>query len=165
MNSLESVVLIGSFFTAAYLAACRFKQLKFFAVTFASVLVFEVCTGGLWVNKGFSSWSYLYGDLCWILTLGWTLIILIPTLIVERFIKGPELLRFVVIAFLASAAGIIAEGYVLHACLREYSADVTSSLSGTKIFSSGVPIEALYYIPAFMVLIICTARYWRSRES
>ena len=140
------------------------QKIKSYIIVLLSVFVFEVCTGGLWINKNMSNWAFLYGDISWILTLGWTAIIMISTLIIEKVIKKSEKLRFFLILFLSSLSGIIGESYVLGVKIREYSPDVTSRLSGINIPFVNVPVEALYYIPVFMILIICTARYWNRME-
>ena len=50
---------------------------KKYGIIFCGVLLFEYFTQALWINKGLEAWSYLYLDVNWLITLGWSTIIIV----------------------------------------------------------------------------------------
>ena len=78
-----------------------------------------------------------------------------PILVVHTVAEWERFLLYLVPITLM---GLVAEGVVLALGIREYATDVLMRFSG---FSLGiVPIEALYYMPVFMALVIAFSRYW-----
>lgn len=133
-----------------------------FAVTFIAVLLFEYFTQPLWLNVGLEKWAYLYLDVSWIITVGWATIIIVSMAIIDLYFKREnELERFFFYFIPITFVGITAEAVVLFLGIRKYPPEVIGILSGKTIFGL-VPIEALYYIPVFMALVISFARYWET---
>ena len=131
-----------------------------FGITFIAVLLFEYFTQPLWLNVNLERWAYLYLDVSWIITLGWTTIILVSMAIIDLYFpKDSELERFIFYFIPITIIGIVAETVVLGLGIRQYPPAVLEILSGYKILGR-TPIEALYYIPVFMALVISFARYW-----
>lgn len=136
--------------------------LKKFIITFLGVLLFEYFTQALWINKNLASWSYLYLDVSWIITLGWTSIILVSIAMIDTiFSKYSEKARFIFYVISTGIIGVVAEFVVLELGIREYAPTVVSILSGAKLIGV-VPVEALYYIPVFMALVITFSKYWEN---
>ena len=134
--------------------------LRKFGITFIAILLFEYFTQPLWLNVNLERWAYLYLDVSWIITLGWTTIILVSMTIIDiYFPKDSELERFLFYFIPITIIGIIAEASVLYLGIRKYPQAVLETLSGKTLLGI-VPIEALYYIPVFMALVISFARYW-----
>ena len=130
-----------------------------FIITFISVLLFEYFTSALWINKNLEFWAYLYKGVSWVITLGWVSIILVSVAVVNAFAsKTSEAKRFILQLVAVSILGFFAEYLVRFLDIRDYSSLAQKSLSGIAI--GGVPIEALYYIPVFMALVISFKRYW-----
>jgi len=130
-----------------------------FLITFISVLLFEYFTSALWINKNLEYWAYLYKGVSWIITLGWTSIILASIALVNYTLpKLSEGKRFIVQLLVVSVVGFFAEILVRLLGIRDYSALAQKAMSGVMI--GGVPIEAIYYIPVFMALVISFKRYW-----
>ena len=132
-----------------------------FALACAAVLLFEYFTQALWINKNMASWSYLYLDVNWILTIGWAGIIVVCLQIIELYFPNlNELTRYIYSVLLVGIVGFFAEWVVVGLGIREYPPGVQESLSGIMLGYGKVPIEALYYIPVFMALMIAFVRYW-----
>ena len=134
--------------------------LRKFGITFIAVLLFEYFTQPLWLNVNLEKWAYLYLDVSWIITVGWTTIILVSMSIVDLyFSKESELERFLFYFFPICFIGVLSEATVLYLGIRKYPAEIVQTLSGHTILGI-VPVEALYYIPVFMALVISFSRYW-----
>lgn len=135
------------------------KILKIYCLTFVAVLVFEYFTQALWLNKNLAPWAYLYLDVSWIITLGWSTIIVVSGELVNSYIKTSNVkLKFLFNVIIVSIIGFFAEWVVLGLKIREYSVSALNVMSGVKI--GPVPIEALYYIPAFIILVLAFSIYW-----
>lgn len=123
------------------------------------VTIFEVFTSPLWNNPHFGSYAYYYEDVTWVLTLGWTTMILSVLLLIDTLFKNTaEARKFFLYLLGMSFFGFIAESAVVSLGLRTYSNEVLNTLWGPYI--GAVPVEALYYIPVFSALIIGFYKYW-----
>lgn len=112
----------------------------------------------MWLNLNLEPWAYLYLDVSWVLTLGWTSLFIVPMVIIDLYYKNHEKIKFILTILTVSFATFIAEASVVYLGIREYSQDIKNTLSGNLLL--GIPIEALYYIPVFVALIISFIRYW-----
>lgn len=136
------------------------KILSKFFITIVGVLLFEYLTGAMWINQNLESWAYLYKGVSWVITLGWTSIILVSVAIINSgFRRLSEGKRFILQLILVSIIGLIAEIIVRSMGIREYSLMAQKSMSGIMLFGL-VQIEALFYIPVFMILVLGFKRYW-----
>jgi hypothetical protein len=123
------------------------------------VFIFEMFTSPLWNNPHFGLYAYLYQDVSWVLTLGWTTMILSIILLVDTTFKNiSEIRKFVLYLLGMSIFGFLAESTVVALGLRTYSDEVVKSLWGPYMWS--VPIEVFYYIPVFSALIIGFYKFW-----
>jgi len=139
----------------------EFNLLKRFGLIAGGVLIFELFTRPLWNNHNMSDWAYLYIDVSWILTLGWSLILFLSLLIVERgFGIKKQLPQFLLTIVLSTIAGLIGEQIVLALGIRTFSPEVQEVLSGIALPFTQVPIETLYYMPVFMTLVVSFAKYF-----
>jgi len=130
----------------------------FYAILFG-VMTFEMWTSPMWNNLHFGKFTYFYLDDTWILTVGWSTLILSVILIVDKVFKNrTERLKFLYYLIGTGIVGFIAETAVLKLGLRTYAPETEVVLSGYNIF--GTPVEALYYIPVFTALIIGFYKYW-----
>lgn len=131
-----------------------------FGLSFVGVLIFEYFTQALWLNKNLESWTYLYLDVSWVITLGWAILVTLSLNIGDVLgRKSKEWQRFTISLAVVSLAGIFGEFIVRLLGIREYASAVYEILSGYTILKY-IPLEALYYIPFFMTLIISFVRYW-----
>ncbi|OGY20951.1 MAG: hypothetical protein A2126_02810 [Candidatus Woykebacteria bacterium GWB1_45_5] len=157
--SFELFVIIGTI-VALFILSKISKQvlLRYFIVTIG-VLIFEVFTAPMWNNFKLGWWAYVYKDVTWVLTIGWsTLILSTVTLIDKFFAKLKEWQKFGLYLILLTILVFIAESVVLGLGIRSYSPEVLNTLVGYYIFN--VPIEGLYYIPVFISLVISFYKYW-----
>jgi len=130
-----------------------------FLVMSLGVLIFELFTSPMWNNSKMGQWAYVYHDVSWILTIGWTSLILGVVLLVDKFLeRWKESQRFGVYLGVLTAIIIPLEMIVVNIGLRSYAPEVLQAISG--IFILGVPIEVLYYIPVFTGLVIAFYKYW-----
>lgn len=157
----EFFVIVATVIFLPLLARYQKKLFARYAIILIGVFIFEFFTQPLWHNYNLSPWAYVYFDVSWILTFGWTGIITLAVLLVDYFGKNfTERIKFFFYVGLASALGFFAEAWVLKIGIRSYSPEVQNTVSGFTIPILGVPIEAFYYIPVFMSLIIAFYKYW-----
>ncbi|MCM0592120.1 MAG: hypothetical protein KA716_18710 [Gloeotrichia echinulata DEX184] len=57
-----------------------------FAIMAVGVLIFELFTAPMWNNHKMGQWAYLYHDVSWVLTIGWTSLIMMVVLLVDRLL-------------------------------------------------------------------------------
>jgi hypothetical protein len=113
----------------------------------------------MWVNQHLGRWAYLYHDLSWILTLGWTAMILGVVVLVDRwFSHWNEPKRFAAYLGILLVLVTFAEMLVVGIGIREYAPEVLATISGISML--GVPVEILYYVPVFTALVIAFYKYW-----
>lgn len=128
-------------------------------VTCIGVMIFEMFTAPAWLNEKLGVWAYVYHDVSWVLTVGWTALILSVVLLVDRYLSHwGERKRFAAYLGILLVPAVAAEMLVVGLGIRSYSPEVWESVSGVKLFH--VPLEILYYVPVFMALIIAFYKYW-----
>jgi len=111
-------------------------------------------------DMNLEKWAYLYLDVSWIITVGWATIIVVSMTIIDMYFpRDSELHRFLFYLIPITIIGTIAEATVVKLGIRGYPPAVQEVLSGYTLLNTA-PIEALYYIPVFMALVIAFARYW-----
>lgn len=157
--TFELFVLLS--FAAVLLVLPRFaKRVPVrFALVACGVLIFELFTGPMWRNLKMGSWAYLFQGVSWILTIGWSTLILVTIILVDYFApRIRELKRFAIYLAILTP---VAFGFelLLHSIgLRQYSPEVIASVCGINLW--GLPIEFFYYVPVFLTLIISFYKYW-----
>jgi len=124
------------------------------------VLAFELFTAPMWDNAHLGRWAYLYRDVSWVLTLGWTVLFLAALELVERALPHWRFLpRFLLLLALLTALCVPLEGALVALGVRGYAPEVRQAAVGG--FLGGVPLAILYYLPVFATLVISTHLYWR----
>lgn len=155
----EIFVIIATILILFILKKSDHNIFKKFFITIIAVLLFEYLTSALWVNQDLEVWAYLYKGVSWIITLGWVSIILASVGIIDAlFPRISERKKFIYQIVLISIVGFFAEIFVRSIGIREYSSLAQQALSGIMIIN--VPLEAFYYIPVFMALVLSFKRYW-----
>jgi hypothetical protein len=131
-----------------------------FLIMAIAILIFELFTAPMWQNLKMGWWAYIYRDVSWILTLGWTSLILSIVVFVDHFAKSLHLWKrfFIYMACLMVSVSFL-EIIVVNLGIRRYSPEVLESSIG--VFLWGVPvIDVLYYTPVFTGLVIGFYQYW-----
>lgn len=156
----EGGIGLGAIVTYLLLAKIKDKTWQRFLIMAAGVLIFELFTAPMWQNLRLGSWAYVYEDVSWILTLGWTCLILSVVLVVDRLLpQWREYQRFALYLGILTTIVFPIEILVVSLGIRRYSQEVLEVTSHFKQVA-GTPIEALYYIPVFIGLIISFYKYW-----
>ncbi|MEX0616427.1 MAG: hypothetical protein WD231_01275 [Candidatus Woykebacteria bacterium] len=155
----EIFIILGTIIILFLLSRIKDKIPQRYFLVAAGVLIFEIFTAPMWNNFKLGWWAYVYRDVSWILTVGWSTMILTAVILVDKFFsKYIEWQRFIVYLLLITVAVFIAESSVVGLGIRAYSPEVLDTLVGYFIIN--VPIEALYYIPVFTSLVIAFYKYW-----
>jgi hypothetical protein len=137
------------------------KIFKIYGLIFIGVLLFEYFTQALWLNKNLESWAYIYLDVSWVITLGWSTIIVTSKKLIETYFPSwKSHTKFIGSLISITIIGYFAEATVVGLGIREYSTAVLNVASGVNL--GLVPIETLYYIPVFVTLVMAFASYWQS---
>jgi hypothetical protein len=123
------------------------------------VLIFEMFTGPMWLNERLGRFAYVYTDVSWILSIGWTTMILGVVLLVDRWKSGwSAAKRFALYLAGLLPLVLVAEVVLVNLGIRSYAAEVLEATSGVRVLD--VPIEVLYYVPVFSALVITFYKYW-----
>lgn len=157
--TFDLVLILGSVATFFFLKRFTTHIESRFLVMGIGVAIFEMFTGPMWLNERLGMWAYIYTDVSWILTLGWTSLILATVVLVDRFLpRWNAAKRFAMSMLLLLVPVIIAEMVTVKLGIRSYAPEVQRVVSG--IYFAGVPIEILYYVPVFTALVIAFYKYW-----
>lgn len=155
----EAFIVAGVVATFFILRKVKDKIWLRFLVMSLGVLMFELFTSPMWNNYKMGQWAYVYHDVSWILTIGWTSLILGVVLLVDKFLEPwKEWKKFGVYLGILTLIIIPLEMIVVNFGIRSYAPEVLQAISG--IFILGVPLEILYYIPVFTGLVIAFYKYW-----
>ena len=138
-----------------------FKFSHNYLIIFIGILLLQYFTQALWLTVGLANWSYLYQGVNWIITLGRATMVVVSMAIVNvAFPKLSERVRFGLYFIPILILGLIGEAISAGRGTIQYHPQLLEAFSGIKIIGN-VPIEAIYYIPFFMLLAISFARYWQ----
>ncbi|MFY8149580.1 MAG: hypothetical protein ACOVNL_10250 [Prochlorococcaceae cyanobacterium] len=143
----------------AWLAHFRDRLGLRLAVMAVGVLIFELFTAPMWHNAHLGRWAYLYRDVSWVLTLGWSVLFLLVVEVGDRLLPHWRagrrfLLDLVVLTLLV----VPLEWLVVRLGIRGYAPEVREAAWGDWI--DGVPVAVLYYVPVFSALVLGFYRYW-----
>jgi hypothetical protein len=155
----ELFIGLGFAVSMFFLPKVKDKIWQRFGIMAVGVLIFEMFTAPMWHNYKMGEWAYLYHDVSWILTIGWTTLILTTVLVVDKLLPHVrESQRFMIYLGILVFLIVPLEIWAVNINLRGYSPEVNKVLSGISLFK--VPIEILYYTPVFTGLIISFYKYW-----
>ncbi|MGB0560906.1 MAG: hypothetical protein ACPGVO_03780 [Spirulinaceae cyanobacterium] len=131
-----------------------------FLILAGAVLLFELFTAPMWRNEKLGVWAYLYQDVSWVLTIGWTSLILTVVAVCDRLLtQWKEWQRFPVYLGILTIAVTLLEILVVNLGIRSYAPEVLASMTPFNLL--GVPIlDVFYYTPVFMGLVISFYKYW-----
>jgi len=159
--------LLVILFVALVVYFCQRKDkrtLMRFVYAFLGVLLFEYFTQSLWVNKGLESWAYIYLDISWIITILWSVIIILAIAIVENYMKkASDIKKMLCSVGLITVFGVIEESLVIGFGFREYAPVVQQMLKNSPMIFGSIPLREPIYIFAFMFLVVAFVKYWESK--
>ncbi len=157
--AFEVIIIIATITAIVILSRFRDKIWQRYLIMAVGVFIFEFFTAPMWNNFHLGAWAYVYQDVSWILTIGWTTLILTTVILVDKFFSQLKLWqRFSLYLVILTIDTLILEMIVVNLGIRTYAPEVEAVFIGPKMF--GVPIEGFYYIPVFMTLVISFYKYW-----
>lgn len=157
--AFETFIILGTVAALWLLARWQDKLWQRYLIMAGGVFIFQLFTAPMWDNHKLGSWAYLYQDVSWILTMGWTTLALSTVILVDRFLAQLRWwLRFILYLVILTLVVLILEGVVVNLGIRSYAPEVEAAFSGYTAL--GVHVEVFYYVPVFMALIIGFYKYW-----
>jgi hypothetical protein len=157
--AFEVFIILGWLASLFILPKFKDKIWQRYAIMAIGVFIFEFFTSPMWNNYHLGPWAYVYQDVSWILTIGWSALILSTVILVDHFLaQRREWQRFVFYLVALTILVFIFEAIVIGLGIRSYAPEVEAVLLGPRIVN--VPIEGFYYIPVFTALVISFYKYW-----
>ena len=157
----EIFVILGTAVMLVILARYKDRILHRFWIMALGVLIFEVFTGPMWNNYKMGLWAYLYRDVAWVLTFGWSTMILSTIVVIDLAMpRVKEWQRFAAYLAVLTALVVVFERIVVGLGIRSYTPEVMAVIEGSYIPVLDVPYHLFYYVPIFMSLVIGFYKYW-----
>ncbi len=157
----EIFVILATVVALTVLARYKDGILRRYLIMAVGVLIFEVFTAPMWNNYKMGFWAYIYRDVSWILTLGWSTMILSTIVVVDFVIpRVKEWQRFIAYLAALTVLVVVFERIVVGLGIRSYSPEVMAVIEGSYIPFLGVPYHLFYYVPIFLSLVIGFYKYW-----
>ena len=159
----EILVILVTVILLLYLQSKNKNSWKIFLITAIGVLLFEYFTQALWFNQNLESWSYLYLDVSWIMTLLWTNVILFSIFIIESLKpKVSEVKKFFMSIGVITVFVLIIEWSLIRLSIRGYPQVIVELYESLPRLFGIVPLKELIYVFAFMSLVVAFTRYWQA---
>lgn len=131
---------------------------------FLTVLLFQIMSEPMWLNHKLNSWAFIYGNISWVLTLGWVSILLLTILLVDgKFKESSEKTKFWLYLTTATILTVIAESIILKLGIRSYAPVLSDTFSGILIPLTQVPVEVLLATPIITALVISFYKFMISQ--
>lgn len=157
----EVFILLGTVVALKILSKYQPNILKKFFLVAIGVFIFEFFTSPMWINSHLGPWAYVYQDVSWVLTVGWTTLILSTIVLVDKFLPLlSELKRFGLYLIFLTISVILLESLVVNLGIRTYAPETLELIHGLFIPILNVPLQILYYVPVFTSLVIGFYKYW-----
>ncbi|MBF0501172.1 MAG: hypothetical protein HQM09_13625 [Candidatus Riflebacteria bacterium] len=135
--------------------------LRDFTIAAIAVFMFEVMIEPMVENVGFPSWSYVYRDISFLLTLGWVVMIGLGLKAVDTFfIHYDSIKRFLLYVSLLTCMAVPLEAYMMAKGIRVYSPTTAMNFSGFRVPILDVPIEVVGGFMLYFSLVVGFIRYW-----
>jgi hypothetical protein len=161
INLLQIFILLLSLGTFIYCFKKNKSLFRRFYFIFIGIFLFEFSTQLMWVNNNLWSFTYLGPDLNWVITLGWTCIVFYSIMIANTyFVHVKKSKMFFITLGIITFISLLAETLVVKLGIREYGVDVQNTISGILIPVLGIPVEALFFIPVFISLVLGFVKYF-----
>ncbi|MCK5683827.1 hypothetical protein KAJ27_06895 [bacterium] len=174
MNTkIEVLVIIATLTLLGLFVINRNKRaIVTFFLSILGVLLFEFLFDPLVMNNKFHSWTYIFHDVCFILTLGWVCIITASSVIVNfTFKRSGELKKFLLTLCMIDVMALPAEVFLVYYGFRTYSPGLLKAMGIYQSFlehdNGLIPVKWLIVPPEFIVsipllfgLILSFVKYW-----
>ena len=131
------------------------------AISAVGVLLFEVMIDAMIDNIGLPTWSYLFRDINFLLTISWIIVIWLSILFVDRFFRHFDLFKkFVSYVLVATLIALPIEAFFISNNIRAYSPSTAENFSGHFFPYTSIPAEIIFVFPFYLSLIVAFIRYW-----
>lgn len=132
-----------------------------YAIMMTGVFLFELFTAPMWNNDHLGKLAYIYIDVSWVLTIGWTTLFYYIVFVVDYYgKKRSQLDRFIWYVMLLTPIVLLFESAVVKLGVRSYAPEVYEAAGRATIPFLDIPLAGLYYIPVFITLVISFFKYW-----
>jgi len=159
--TFEVFIFVIAILSLFFLSKVTNRILLRFAIIAIGVFIFEFFTGPMWHNYRLGEWAYVYRDVSWVLTIGWSTIIIVPVVLVDKFLAAKkEWLKFLLYLLFVFIIALWGEKAVVELGIRSYSQESLEVIGNRFIPFLDIPLGSLYYIPVFMTLVIGFYKYW-----
>lgn len=176
MNTkIEAAVLILTLtILGIFLIHRNRRGMTTFFLSLLGVFLFELIFDPLVRNDHFHSWTYVFHDVCFILTLGWGCLITMSKGIVDfTFPKAGPVKKFLLTLCVIDALAVPAEVFLVYHGFRTYSASLIKSMpfyQNVLTYDQGIipakywiiPPEFIISIPFLFALILSFVKYWEN---
>jgi len=157
----EFFIFLGVLLTLYFLSKIEKRILYKFLVVSIGIFIFEFFTAPMWHNYHLGDWAYVYRDVSWVLTIGWSMLIIVPSVFIDVYIVKRKVWERVVMYIVSiTVLGLIGEILVVNLGIRSYAPETLEVINGNFIPFLNIPWKAFYYIPVFMALILSFFKYW-----
>ncbi|MBT6691002.1 hypothetical protein HOB10_01560 [Candidatus Parcubacteria bacterium] len=132
-----------------------------FAIIALGVFIFEFFTAPMWHNFRLGELAYVYRDVSWVLTIGWSTIILVPVVLIDKYlVHFKEWHKFLLYLLFVFIIALWAEKAVVGLGIRAYAPESLEVIKDHFVPWFNIPWSSFYYIPVFMTLVIGFYKYW-----
>ena len=167
MNAGTLVECLAILFTAATLMLASWLGYghlwRRFVALFVAVLAFEVMCDPLWQTTLPHRWVFLFGDISWVMILWYGSLYGITMLVVDNgYRELGEHQRFWLYLLFLLGLWIPIDSVLISTGVRTYPPLMTQTfLSGAHIPLTSLPIEEVFAVPVFSMLLLGFYRYVR----
>ena len=159
--AFEIFIILGALLSIFLFSKVKAKAISRFLILALGVFIFEFFTNPLWMNYHLGKLAYVYQDVSWTLTLGWSAIVFFAMFLVEKYYDDyTEIRKFILTLTFVTIFGLLGETAVVNLGIRTYSPEVKDIISGLYLPGLNIPLAAFYYIPVFMALVIIFYKFW-----
>lgn len=157
----EIAVIVGAVLTYRFLATRVERVGRHLLLIAIGMFLIEFFTGPMWRNHRLGFWAYVYSDVSWILTVGWTVLIALSIYLVEMVIKvRTALLRYLGFVLVMTPVTIVYDSLVRLIGIRTYAPETIAAAGPSMIPVLDVPVAGLYYVPVAMTLVWSFYKHW-----
>jgi len=157
----EVGVIVAAFLTYRFLSARVERVRGHLALIAIGMFLIEFFTGPMWNNQRLGFWAYVYSDVSWILTVGWTVLISLSIYFVENVLRiTGAARRYLGFLLVITPVTLVFESLVRAIGIRTYSPETIAAAGPGMIPVLDVPLAGLYYVPVMMTLVWSFYKHW-----
>lgn len=157
----EVGVIVAAVLTYRFLSTRVQRVRRHLLVIAIGMFLIEFFTGPMWRNQHLGFWAYVYSDVSWILTIGWTVLISLSIYFVEQVLHIREAWRrYAVFLVVITPVTIVCDGLVRALGIRTSSPETAAAAGPGMILFIDVPMAGLFYVPVVMTLVWSFYKHW-----